>query len=255
MASHRSADNSHFFKHQTQALGSYHTSAWYHLQLVLNAGNRDPWTFFPQDWFYTPMFIAVNSRDNRQPLALLNTAMHIKMYQNLDMTGPDGAGVDRGPGYDGWFLPFVNVWRFESTIGWEDSGNWQGSISADGRTSKGFPWTYLDVYEPGLRVKVTNALLQQFLTKTRSYPTLPRREAADDGTFFETSNYVVPTDIPDAADSCFYNCPGQSEQARSTYRALVRFREMGVDATLRFQLIDLMKGLFPSPSNDWNALR
>jgi hypothetical protein len=257
VASHRSSDNGHFFKHQTQALGSYHSNVWYQLQLILNAGNRDPYTFFPQDWFYTPMFIAINSRDNRQPLALLNAAMHIKMYQNLDMTGPDGRGADRGAGFDGWYLPFVNVWRFESTIGWEEADKWEGSISADGRTSKGFPWTHLDAYDPGLRVKVTNALLRQFLNKTRSYTVagLPRREARDDGNYFEAADYVVPTEIPDAALDCFYNCPGEDVQARSTYRAMYRFREMGVDEGLRFELIDLMAALFPDPRNNWDALR
>ncbi len=257
VASHRSADNSQNFRQQSRALGSYHSNAWYHLQLVLNAGNRDPYTFFPQDWFYTPMFIALNSRDNRQPLALLNTAMHIKMYQNLDMTGPDGLGEDRGPGYDGWWLPFVNVWRFESTLGWEGAGRWAGSISADGKTSKGFPWTHLDNYQPGLRLKVTNALLRQFLTKTKSYPLekIPRRTKPDDGAYFETANYVVPTDNPSPDQDCFYDCPGESFQARDTYRALLRFREMGVDAGLRGELIDLMKQLFPNPKNDWDALR
>jgi len=257
VASHRSADNSQNFKHQSRALGSYHSNAWYHLQLVLNAGNRDPYTFFPQDWFYTPMFIALNSRDNRQPLALMNTAMHIKMYQNLDMAGPDGLGADRGAGYDGWFLPFVNVWRFESTLGWEGGDLWAGSISADGKTSKGFPWTHLDNYQAGLRLKVTNALLQQFLTKTKSYPLedIPRRSEPNEASYFEPANYVVSTDNPGPDSECFYDCPGESFQARDTYRALLRFRKMGVDAGLRGELINLMKRLFPNPKNDWDALR
>jgi hypothetical protein len=257
VASHRSANNSQNFRQQSRALGSYHSNAWYHLQLVLNAGHRDPWTFFPQDWFYTPMFIALNSRDNRQPLALMNTAMHIKMYQNLDMTGPDGLGVDRGADYDGWFLPFVNVWRFESTIGWEGGDLWTGSISADAKTSKGFPWTHLDNYQAGLRVKVTNALLRQFLTKTKSYPLeqIPRRSEPNQGEYFETADYVVPTDNPSPDSECIYTCPGETFQARDTYRALLRFREMGVDAGLRNELIDLMQLLFPNPKNDWNALR
>jgi hypothetical protein len=257
VAAHRAADNSQNFRHQSHALGSYHSSAWYHVQMVLNAGNRDPHTWFPQDWFYTPMFIALNSRDNRQPLALLNTAMHIKMYQNLDMTGPDGKGADRGADYDGWWLPFVTPWRFESTVGWEGAGTWRGSISADGQTSKGFPWTYLDQYEPGLRVKVTNALLRNFLTKMKSYPsgTLKRRSATvTDSAYFEAADHVVPTDVPSADQSCYYNCPGEPAQARSIYRALVRFKDMGVDSKLRGELIDYMKTLFPSARNNWDAL-
>jgi cytochrome c553 len=259
VASHRSADNSQNFRHQSSALGSYHSSAWYHLQMVLNAGNRDPRTWFPQDWFYTPMFITMNSRDNRQPLATLLTAMQIKMYQNLDRRGTDGNGTDtKGANYDGWWLPFVTPWRFESAMGWEGSGSWQGSISADGKTSKGFPWTQLDTYEPGLRVKVTNALLRQFLDKQKSYATsspVRRSATVTDSAYFEAADYVVPTDIPSAESSCFYSCPGGSGQAMYIYRALVRFKEMGVDAGLRGELIDYMKTLFPSGQNNWDALR
>ncbi len=259
VASHRSADNSHNFKHQSRSLGSYQSNSWYHLQMVLNAGNRDPYTWFPQDWFYTPLFIALNSRDNRHPLALMQTAMQIKMYQNLDRTGTDGKGTDtRATDYGGWWLPFVQVWRFESSLGWEDSSRWTGSISADGRTSKGFPWTQLDTYESGLRIKVTNAFLREFLNKQKSYPisSLRRRSATDtDSAFWEASDYVVSTEIPSAADSCFYSCPGGGDQAAMTYRALYRFREMGVDRALRNELIDYMQALFPSPQNNWNALR
>jgi cytochrome c553 len=257
VASHRAANNSHNFAHQSTALGSYHSNSWYHVQLILNAGNRDPYTWFPQDWFYTPMFIALNSRDNRQPLPLLNTVSQIKMYQNLDMTGPDGRGADRGATYNGWWLPFVTVWRFESSMGWEGRYRWEGSI-APSENAKGFPWTFLDTYESGLRVKITNELLRQFLAKQKSYPinTLLRRSATNtDGNYFEAADYIVPTDIPDANSACYYSCPGESYQARDIYRALYRFREIGVDASVRGELIDYMKQLFPHPQNNWDALR
>lgn len=259
VTSHRSANNSQNFAHQNAALGSYHSNAWCHLQLILNAGHRDPWTFFPQDWFYTPLFIALNSRDNRQPLAVLNTAMHIKMYQNLDMTGPDGKGADRGADYNGWWLPFVPPWRFESTMGWGGEGRWAGAGSADGKTAKGFPWTQLDGYEPGLRVKVANALRRQFVNKMKSYPvaSLPRQTdpAAMGGDRFEHAAYVVATDTPVPDLSCYYAYPGQGYQARDFYRALYRFREISVDAPLRGEMIDWLKTVYPSASNNWDALR
>jgi hypothetical protein len=246
VASHRSSNNSHNFSHQSRALGSYHSNAWYQLQLALNGGHRDPWTWFPQDWFYTPMYIALNSRDSRQPLALLNTAMHIKMYQNLDMTGPDGRGTDRGPGYNGWWLPFVQPWRFESTLGWEAN-------------SKGFPWTQLDGYEPGLRLQVTQALLREFVTKMKSYPlnVLPRQgdPASVGADRFEHASYALPTALPAADQSCFYSCPGQGFQARDFYRAMTRFKEMGVDASLRAEVLDWLELVYPNPANPWDALR
>jgi cytochrome c553 len=258
VASHRTANNSHNFTHQSYALGSYHSNSWYHVQLILNAGNRDPYTWFPQDWFYTPMFIALNSRDNDEPLALLLTAMQIKMYQNLDMTGPDGKGVDRGADYNGWWLPFVTPWRFESALGWEGPHARWNTVATSGNPSKGFPWTQLDSYESGLRVKVTNTFLREFLTKQKSYPvqTLERRGGTvTDTSYFEAADYVLPANAAGTPPSCYYPCPGESGQALPIYRALIRFKEMGVDARLRGELIDYMKQLFPSPQNNWDTLR
>jgi hypothetical protein len=258
VASHRSANNSHNFKHHSYALGSYHSNAWYHLQMILNAGNRDPYTWFPQDWFYTPMFIALNSRSHNEPLALLLTAMQIKMFQNLDMTGPDGKGTDRGPTYNGWWLPFVTPWRFESALGWEGPNERWRSVSNSGNPAKGFPWTQLDGYESGLRVKVTNALLKEFLAKQKSYSVqnLKRRSSTvTDTSYFESADYVLPDNAAATPSSCYYPCPGGAEQALPIYRALIRFKEMGVNTNLRGELIDYMKQLFPNPQNNWDALR
>jgi hypothetical protein len=260
VASHRSADNSQNFRFQSYALGSYHSNVWYHLQLILNAGNRDPYTWFPQDWFYTPMFISLNSRDNNMPLATLLTAMQVKMYQNLDMTGPDGNGADRGADYNGWWLPFVTPWRFESALGWEGpSSRWNNVVVPAGTTpSKGFPWSQLNTYESGLRTRVTNALLRQFLVKQKSYPIaqLKRRSSTEtDSAYFEDATYVLPSNAGDEIMSCYYPCPGGSEQALPIYRALTRFREINVDSALRGELIDYMKQLFPNSQNNWDALR
>jgi hypothetical protein len=259
VASHRVANNSHNLRYQSRALGSYHSSAWYHTQMVLNSGHRNNRTWIPQDWFYTPMFISLNSRDNRQPMGAMITMSQIKMYQNLDMTGPDGNGVDPGADYNGWWLPFVTPWRFESALGWEGPWAWGGSISADGKTPKGFPWTHLDTYESGLRVKITNAFLKQFLRKQKSYPiaNLKRQSATvTDTSYWEAADHVVTTTVTLDNEACYYNCPGQGiGEAASNYRALIRFKEMGVDATLRGELIDYMKQLFPSPQNNWDVLR
>jgi hypothetical protein len=226
--------------------------------MILNAGNRDPYTWFPQDWFYTPMFIALNSRDNNKPLAALLTAMQIKMYQNLDMSGPDSRGVDRGPDYNGWWLPFVTPWRFESALGWEGPNEHWSKFSTSNNPSKGFPWAQLDGYETGLRVKVTNAFLKGYLAKQKSYPVQNLRRMSStntDSSYFEAADYVLPADVADAPVNCYYPCPGQPGQAVPIYRALVRFKEIGVDATLRGELIDYMKQLFPSAQNNWDVLR
>lgn len=246
VAPHRSADNSHNFKYQTRAQGSYASAAWYQLQLTLNAGNRDPWTWFPQDWFYTPAFISIGGRENNTPLPALLTAMQIKMYQNLDMRGPTGMGVDRGPDYNGWWLPFVTPWRFESIPGWEPN-------------QKGYPWRHLDGYQPGLRVKITNAFLFEFLRKIKTYPVdrLPRQMSvtAQGLDKFEHRDYVFDTSLPPDTAACYYSCPGEGHAARDLYRAGMRFKEMGVDPMLRNEYAEWLKAVYPNPRNPWDNLK
>ena len=44
MAPHRSGNDAKTFRHLTRAEGSYASHAWYQLQVILNAGNRNPTT-------------------------------------------------------------------------------------------------------------------------------------------------------------------------------------------------------------------
>ena len=243
VAPHRSADSTSYFSHQSEAVGAYENNAWYHLQLVLNPGYRDSDTFRPQDWFYTGDWVALSARRNEVELPLLFTATHLKMLQNLDLAGPDGQGEDTGPNQRGWWIAFVHPWRLESRL----------------HMNNGQPLAELDGYEGGLRVKVANALLREWLDKTRSYAVseLPRRDDPSEpgGDAYEHPDYVVPTDVPTGVADCFYSCPGEGYQARDLYRALHRFREMGVDAGLRGEIIDWAKEVWSHPQNDWDALR
>ena len=243
MAPHRSADNFKHFRDQTKAAGAYESSAWYHLQLVLNPGYRDADTFKPQDWFYTGNWLAINARDNEVALPFLFTATHLKMLQNLDTTGPDGEGEDSGADKNGWWINFVHPWRLESRL----------------YVNNGQPLAELDEYERGLQVKVANALLRGWLQKTRSYDVaeLPRAKRPDEpgGQVYEHPDYIVPTDVPTREVSCFYSCPGEGYHARDLYRALYRYRELGVDEVLRGEIIDWAKEVWSHPQNDWDALR
>ena len=234
VAPHRSADNFKHFGHQSKAVGAYESNAWYHLQLVLNSGYRDRDTFRPQDWFYTGNWLAISARENEVELPLMFAATHLKMLQNLDLTGPDGRGEDTGPDKDGWWISFVHPWRLESRL----------------YTSSGQPLADLDGYEKGLRVKVANALLREWLDKTRSYDVseLPRADNPKEpgGQVYEHPDYIVPTDVS-SKERCFYSCPGDGYHARDLYRALYRYREMGVDEKLRGEMIDWAKEVWPHP--------
>ncbi len=244
MAPHRSADNSNSFKHQTRGQGAYESNAWYQLQLILNAGHRDPYTWFPQDWFYTGNWLALNGeRNGNVNVSTFFVSNHLKMLQNLDTTGPDSLGVDKGPGKAGWWVAFTTPWRLESRL----------------YDKSGFPLSGLDEYDPALRVKVLNSLLKAWFDKTSSYPIseLPRHDNPDEratSNKYEHIDYIVPTEIPDNAN-CFYSCPNHGYIARDFYRAMYQFRELGVDSTLRGEIIDWLKQVWPHPDNDWDALR
>ena len=240
VAAHRSADNSRYFVFQTKGLGSYHSAAWYHLQMILNAGHRTATTFLPQDWFYTPNYVAHTAVDNEVSLGNMSTLVHLKMYQSLDTRGPDGLGEDTGPGKDGWYLPFVIPWRFES-------------IRHENHL-RGIPWNSLDTYQSGLRAKVTGAFLRQFLDKMKTYPvdSLPRIEKGDSPASAYDSVNTIPKPYQKGEYS-YYSGPGVSRHATAIYRTIPRFVEMGMDPVLLNEYIDWCKAVWPK--GDWDTLR
>ena len=240
VAAHRSANNSTHFEYQTRALGAVQSATWYHLQMVLNAGNRDPHTWFPQDWFYTPAYIANTALFNEVDMGNMITLSQLKMYQNLDVRGPDGEPTADTPNGKDWWLPFITPWRFESV---------QSSVY-----TRGIPWSHLDTYEEGLRARVTNAFLRQFLDKMKTYPVdkLPREEQeGDDGAAYDNVN-TVPEPYREG-DHNYYSPPGNAEHATAIYRTIPRFNALGVDADLMNEYIDWCKAVWPK--GNWDELR
>jgi hypothetical protein len=241
-AAHRSSDDSQKFRYQSVALGKFHSMTWYHVQMVVNAGHRANSRFVPQDWFYTPNHIMEASVKNgtankRPPIASIAIMSQLKMYQNLDRTGPDGLGTDK---QSEWWLPFVTPRMIES---YADSGAILGQ-----------PWVALDDYESGLRAKVTNEFLRVFLKKQKTYPisSLPRRSNpgpnGDDD--YEDIDYV-PTAY--TGGGCYYTCPGQARHADNIYRLIPRLKALGVDSALVNELIDWSKAVWPAGT--WDSLR
>ena len=249
VAAHRSANNSEYFKYQTKAMGAVQSATWYHLQMVLNAGNRDPYTWFPQDWFYTPAYIANTAIFNEVEMGNMITLSQLKMYQNLDITGPDGAGqnlgpdgkaVNRGPGEDGWWLSFVIPWRFESV--------------RHENYLKGVPWKDLDTYQTGLRAKVTNAFLRQFLAKMSTYAidSLPREAKGDNPQSAYNDVDTKPLPFEDQADQYSYYGFADNQHATAIYRTFPRFIEIGVDPALLGEYAAWCQAVWPQ--GNWQAL-
>ena len=83
IAPHRSASGGVKFPHQSVLVGKYQSTAWYQLQLTLNAGNGDGSTLWPNDWNYQPNHIKGlwDKGGPAHPLRYL--ASHTKMYQQF----------------------------------------------------------------------------------------------------------------------------------------------------------------------------
>lgn len=238
LAPHRSANNSYNFAFQTRAVGVYENVAWYHLQLILNAGNRDPRGAFPPEWSYTLQHLDLLGLETSRlgleaPNPLLLTATQLKLYQNLDVRVED-----KGPTQQGWWIRLVHPWRLESV---QSSGKGYNS------------WTALDGYQAGLRASIVNAFLKAFLDKTMSYPlsAWPR----------ETDPNQLSSDKLESAGFTNINPPPRSEaelyypesQAIRFYRAIARFKQMpGIDPALLTGLINWCRQAWPNA--DWSSL-
>ena len=242
LAPHRLASNNDNFAFQNRQLGAYQSMAWYHVQMIVNAGHRNNARYDPQDWFYTPEWINEAVNRNNMPLTGLAIMSQLKMYQNADRRGPNGFGTDVPRE---WWNPFVNPRLFESF--------------ADRTATLGQPWIALDSYEPGLRGKIASEFLRVYLLKQKTYaisalprPSNPQFGDAD----FENVDYVPTAFIPGGAGGdadCFYSCPGRSYTANDYYRVIPRFKAIGVDAALIKELIDWCKLVWPAGA--WDGLR
>jgi hypothetical protein len=248
VAAHRSGANSKNFAHQTEELGSYHSASWYHTQLMLNSGMRAGDQYTPQDWFYTPVFVNRTSVFHDRPLASMALMNQIKMYQNLDTTGPDGKGTHRVA--EEWWVSWVNPSRFDSETNGEKTAG-PGNIS-----NLGSPWKYLAEYQPGLQARVSNALLRQYLNKQKTFATssLPRSAGTNlpGVQDYGTVDYI-PNLFENSRNGCFYSCPGEGHIADDYYRSIPRLVATGVDPALINELIDWSKQVWPR--GNWDALR
>ena len=250
MAPHRSGNDSKRFLHLTQAESSYLSHAWYQLQVILNAGNRNPQNHRPPDWKYQMSWLWANRRDNDVPSSLRYVQTLIKMQQNLDMRAPvNQAGgapdvpghypflTDRGPTSNGWWATtHVAPWRMVSIGGsFFNVGEDQARI-----------WRDLDDVQGGLRVKVQNVLLKDWLDKTESYDVAEFSRGGGQNTLSPSTEVPTP-----------YSGSGRVSDSTTDhngiYRSIPMMRDFGVDEALLKRLIDWSELAWPR--GDWDALR
>ena len=245
MAPHRSANDSFRFQHQDDLIGSYFNTAWYQLQVILQAGNRDPRNHRPPDWKYTLDHLRLASRNSGQWHPLRHTSNYVKMIQNLDMRPPNGLeaklehplGSDRGPNSEGWWLWHVNPVWFVVGTDWPSNGTTYMSPK-------------LDEVEPGLRVRVLNAVMATWLEKSTSY--------APDEWDRWPSGQSGPQKI-DAVDYAPQPWDGSGKLfdrehlSEPIFRLVPYFRSVGVSDQVANNLADWGASMWPR--GDWASLK
>ncbi len=82
IAPHRSANNDSHFPYQSVLVGKHFSTAWYHLQLIINGGNRETLRLWPVDWNYQPNHISgLHSQGGGPRHPYRYAVSHAKMLQ------------------------------------------------------------------------------------------------------------------------------------------------------------------------------
>ena len=222
MAPHRAARNAVSFAHQSQLVGKYKSTAWYQLQLVLNAGNGDADTLWPVDWNYQPNHIKGlwDKGGPAQPYRYL--ASHTKMYQQFG----DGKSLSS----TALGMRQIHIHRYVP-------GQSHGRL--------------LDRLPEDVRSQVYAALLNATVDVLEVYSPEAWRGKTHGQNSLEPLEYVITRgDIERKKlhDVCFVN-----NYANCWYSALPYFREAGVDAATLKRVTAW--GEVTWPNNDWDKLR
>jgi hypothetical protein len=226
IAPHRSADNVNNFPYQSLKVGKYLSTAWYQLQLTINAGNRRGITLSPVDWNYQPEHILdLNTKAAGPAHPARWIASHTKMHQQY----ADGEAMGRTA------LGFrqIHIQRYVP-------GQGQGLL--------------LDTLPQPLRLSAYEALLASTMDILEAHPpSVWPRGVHDGGNRVEAADYVL-TNKAIARDRMGELCFA-SNMANCWYSAIPYFKEIGVNPVIIGRLIDWGKAMWPAPANNWDALR
>lgn len=212
-------DQSEPFPHGSEVANRYFSTAWYQVQMTLNAGNRNGLNIRPQDWKYHMEHIRGNGKYSgvREPLRFYQS--YIKMMQMADNA--------RGVGSpSGWHLRHVApVWLLSDRPG----------------SSK-------DVFQdmdPDLRRRITEALLGAFMDKMERHDLSewPREHGLEG---IEPASFQPE---PYSGSGIMFD---QTTYANQFYRMLPRFNEMGVDPYVLDRIGVWSEAAWPK--GDWSSL-
>ncbi|MGL5004238.1 MAG: hypothetical protein ACRDAM_14970 [Casimicrobium sp.] len=226
IAPHRSAANDINFEYQSVSVGKYLSTAWYQLQLTINAGNRKGINLWPVDWNYQPDHIlGLYSRGGGPQHPLRYLASHTKMYQQFadgDVMQNTALGLRQ-----------IHIQRYVP-------GRGHGVI--------------LDSLTQPLRLNAYEALLKATMDVLEVYaPQDWERGEPDGGSTVEPLNYVL-TDKSITRERLSAVCHS-GNIANCWSSSIPYYKEIGVDPAIIRRLIDWGKAMWPAPANNWDALR
>ncbi len=234
VAPHIIADDQNNFADQDPVVGEYQSTAWYQLQMTLNANQRQAVAERPMDWPYQQRHVRELGERTGVHHPLRFAATQIKAMQEK----MNGEGSNRR----GFELRIMHPWWNYSSA----SGN-TGMMDA------------LNQVQGGLRNKVVAALLREFLrvVKTDPHPSFrPEGWArvtheASTGRWYgvEPKNYV-PKAYPGTGKLFLYP---QNYHADNFFRVIPLFAQNGVDSEVLNELIDWCKTMWPK--GNWNSLK
>ena len=224
------------FQGEDLVTGTYFSSIWYQLQMVLNSGMRSGNDVSPVDWAYNDYH--VNRLGERsgvyEPLRLMQNI--IKSYQQRDREGEISKPV--------WSMREVSPWRIYS--------DYKGDQSTTSR---------LDDYRPGLRAQVTSSLVHQFLRKSNEYAVAdwPRTSeialSAENWYKLEVDTYLPRTEPYEVTQSKLFAPNGASDavEADALFRLIPRLADIGTEPSAVNGLIDWSKQFWPL--GNWESFR
>jgi hypothetical protein len=228
LAPHITADDTQSgFTWQSTLVGKYNSTAWYQLQMTLNAGQRQLVNVQPQDWPYQLRHVREFSEvaGVQQPLRM--TQSIIKAYQARD----NGVGPS-----------VLNGWQLRSLHPW-----WAYGDPSKGGTEF---WDQLDTIRPGLRRQVLEGFLEEFLRMINSFQegdwTRCASKAAGTSRWFCVDDIDYVPKLPKS----FFSFP-ENNHADSFYRLLPLLKQSGVQPALVKQMLNWCQKMWPQ--GDWDA--
>ena len=247
VAPHIVASNKNYFVDQDPLLGEYRSSVWYQLQMTLNAGQRKPRAEHPVDWPYQQKHVRELAERSEVWDGLRHITTQIKVYQESD----NGLGPKR----TGWELRRTHPhWLYSNPNG-------------DTRLMES-----LDAIEDGLKNRLVNGMLREFLDQvtsfeedewTRCEQDLPSTDrwfcvepqdhvpAGYTGLGFTGQTYHFEADNYYGPDKIFFF--PEHYHADNFYRLLPRLEQSGVDTSLLDELTAWCQMMWPQ--GDWSAQR